>query len=48
MRLEFETTSNDRRGRMISPINVTTYNSNGSIDFNSVLNAQKEWFWKYI
>jgi len=46
MRIEFETTSSDRRGRIISPINITTYTSNGSIDFKSVVNTQKEWNWK--
>lgn len=46
MRIEFETTSNDRRGRIVSPINITTLMPNGSIDFNSVINTQKEWSWK--
>jgi len=39
MRIEFETTSTDRRGRMISPINITTLKSDGSVDFNSVINT---------
>lgn len=49
MRLEFETTSSDNRGRMISPINITTLKSDSTtIDFKNVINAHKEWAWKYL
>ncbi len=38
MRLEFETTSNDRRGRIIAPVNISTYLDGGSVDFTIALN----------
>lgn len=46
MRLEFDVTSNDNRGRLVAPINITTFNADATIDYKSIINAHKEWAWK--